>query len=509
MTYTHVSIKIPIYNDPWLDNGIENLHRTIKKMGIKGVDINLDVDNLTLKILDKNLFLKTFSNAIMRKRQNLIVVSKDKKTQATKEIKKDHLLLQEGKKESGKVAFKENFYRTEKIAKILKKVFEESAGKRKCILCGRPFNKPVKKLQQASYPFVTKIASLSGVRSYRGGIRLSLRDYYDNFCPICYLIGILVWADEGLIYRTFPGEKSFIFLPILRDLKSLNHFKTFCVNAGLLKITERYSNLRVNIYSDEIEYTPGEFSTLLCFYEKFVDISDEMPDEWLILQIPFGTVKNVKPLPVHISEGILAVIKEIKNREKLARIYSDLMKKILFYSPQKNDVDWEVSRMIREKLSKTFLLNDFNAFVTNLLPRRGGYTRFSNDIRKALEELIFVWRWKRMGIPKENLEEIKSVGNIVAKVSKSNASLLYKMDKTRNLNEFWNVLREIARKMPGMEENLRNIKPTALDSLIKLVKDIVGKEKEGWREIRDLLVIYSSISYSLEKMKENKGGNKK
>ena len=40
-------------------------------------------------------------------------------------------------------------------------------------MCGRAFDKAVKKLQQANYPFVTKIASMSGVRSYEGGEMLS------------------------------------------------------------------------------------------------------------------------------------------------------------------------------------------------------------------------------------------------------------------------------------------------------------------------------------------------
>ena len=77
-------------------------------------------------------------------------------------------------------------------------------------MCGNVFNKGVKKLQQANYPFVTKIASLSGVRSYKDGGILSLKEYYENLCPLCYLIGVLAWTDEAMVYRTFPSEKSFL-----------------------------------------------------------------------------------------------------------------------------------------------------------------------------------------------------------------------------------------------------------------------------------------------------------
>ena len=112
-----------------------------------------------------------------------------------------------------------------------------------------------------------------------------------------------------------------------------------------------------------------------------------------------------------------------------------------------------------------------------------------------------------MGVSKENLDVIKSVGNIIAKVSQNNASLLYKLDKVRTVNEFWNVLREVARKIPGLDKkNLRTIKPKALDGVIQLVKEITEKEKDGWKEVRDLLVVYSAMYYAIEKMP--KGGDK-
>jgi len=113
-----------------------------------------------------------------------------------------------------------------------------------------------------------------------------------------------------------------------------------------------------------------------------------------------------------------------------------------------------------------------------------------------------------MGVSEERLDSIKSVGNIIAKVSQNNASLLYKMDKVRTVEEFWSVLREVARKITGMEvKNLRMVKPTALDELIQLVKEVVGVDREGWREVRDLLVVYSSMYHAIDKM--SKGGENK
>ena len=211
-----------------------------------------------------------------------------------------------------------------------------------------------------------------------------------------------------------------------------------------------------------------------------------------------------------IDKGIPQIIKNLKEGGKLERIYSDLIKKMYFYSQNKNGTDWDITRQIQEDSSKYFLLDDFRGFTSNLLPKKGGYVFFSSEVRKSLEELIFEWRWNKMGVDRNKLESIKSVGNIIAKISKNNASLLYKIDKVRNSDEFWSVLREISRKLPGLEEKeLKMIRPTSLDDLIQLTKEIIEKNGEGWKEIRDLLVVYASIYYAIDKMKVSEGGDKK
>ncbi len=298
-------------------------------------------------------------------------------------------------------------------------------------------------------------------------------------------------------------------MPYFDNLKDLHEFKKLCIYAGILNNAERYSNIRVNLNSQDVENTPGEYSTQLCFYEKFVEnATDEIiASNWAVLHIPFGAVKNVKIDFLNIDEGVLGVIRELKKSGRLERIYSDLVKKTYFFSQNKNSVDWDTTKRIQENLSKYFLLDDFRSFTNALLPRKGGYVFFSSEIRQNLEELIFEWRWKKMGVEKEKLDAIKSVGNIVAKISENNASPIYKLDKVRTINEFWSVLREISRKLPGLdEEKLKKIKPTALDEVIQLTKEIVEKNKDGWREVRDLIVVYASMYYSLDKMRKRSEG---
>lgn len=501
-------LKIEIYKDPWMDNGIENFYGILKDINSCEVKPITDV-SLEFKIADTEKFVKELTKKIINeKRQNLIVEEKDKKTSAAKEVKKDHLLLQEEKKIGGKVAFKEDIYKSECTQKVISNIFNIGDGENICVLCGRRFDNAVKKLQQASYPLATKIGSLSGVRSYKDGVTLSLKEYYENYCSICYLLGILLWTDEAIVYRTFPGEKSFLFLPIFESLKELHDFKNYCRLSGILGNSGRYSNIKVSKDSEDMEATPGKFSTLLCFYEKFTsDSSDEfIVYNWSIMQIPFGPVKNIKMDLLNVTEGMVGIIKKINGCS--VRIYSDIVKKIYFFSENKKGIDWDLTREFQEKLAESFLKDDFRTFTKCLLPRGGHYIVFSSELIKNLEKLIFVWRCERMGISKEDLDTIKSVGNIIARVSKNNMSLLYKLDKVRRVDELWNVLREVARKIPGMEEeDLKMIKPSALDDLIQLVKDIIVTNKDIWKEVRDLLVIYSSMFLSINKM--SRGGNKK
>ncbi|MEM5854478.1 MAG: hypothetical protein QXG39_05465 [Candidatus Aenigmatarchaeota archaeon] len=495
-------IEIKAYNDPWMDNALENFYRTLKSF--QSCESEIGADFIRIKIRELGNFINELWKTLEHKKKNMIVIEVDEKTKTQKEVKKDYVIIQEEKKIGGKVAFKEEIYKSEKAKEIIDEIFSSEEGENRCILCERPFKKSVKKLQQANYPFVTKIASLSGIRSYKDGFSISLKEYYDNLCPWCYFIGIFEWTDDGFIYRTFPGEKSLVFLPQFGDLKTLHMFKEKISNSGILDFKGRYSNIKVSVKVEEFENTPGEFSTLLCFYEKFVEISQEenLISEWVVLEVPFGAVKNIKTDFVKISSGILNIIRNLKESGRVERIYSDIIKKILFFSSKINEVEWEITREIQEEVSSSFLTDDFRSFTRTLMPKKGGYVVFSSEVRKNLEELIFEWRWKNMGVPKENLDSIRSVGNIVAKISKNNASLLYKLDKTRTINEFWSVMREISRKLVGLEEeDLKMVKPTAIDELIQLTKEITEKgEKDSWKEVRDLIVVYASIFYSIDKM---------
>lgn len=496
-----MEMEISIYNDVWMDNAVENFYRLIEDSD-EGLDITLGKTELTVNNFNKEDFKDILSDIIQDNRNNLIVTNKDKKTGEIKEIKKDFVLIQEGKKIDGIVAFKENIYtESEKSVNEILDLMETD-GKKTCILCGKTFSKPFKKMQQATYPFATKIKSLSGIRTYKDGTFYAFKEYHDSFCPTCYLIGILEWLDDRMIYRTFPGDRTFLFLPYFDNFEDLAEFKG--EYEPLLNKSERYSNIRVNIGENKTEGTPGKFSTLLCFYDKFLfDIEDVniISGDWAIIEVPFGSVKNVKLRVLNLTDSTLGLMKEyIADNEK--RIYTDLIKEIYFFidNPKGAPVDWDLTRKIQEKLSEYLLINDFTHFARMLLPKKGGRVGYSKETRENLENLIYVWRLKEMGIPKESLNSIKSVGNIIAKVSRNNLSILYKLDKTKKIEDFWSVLREVSRKLVGLDLEKAKVRPTALDELIQLIKD----DETQWKEIRDLLIVYASMYYAIG----SRGGKK-
>ncbi|WP_423792176.1 hypothetical protein ACPB8Q_05460 [Methanocaldococcus indicus] len=487
--------EVSIYHDVWMDNALENFYRILKKIDNEDLNVTLTSDKLIFEFDNFEGFKNALIQQIKHKYKNMIVIGEDKKTGITKEIKKDFILLQEGKKEGGTVKLKEEVFDWNKLPKILDELKENKKGDKICIMCGGKYKKSYT-LKQAIYPFVTKNKSLSGIRTIK-----SLPEYHKNLCLMCYLLGVLEWTDEGLIYYTLKEKKTFLFLPIFENLIELNKFKEETLNAGILKVSERYGNLLKKPNSNDIEEIFGEYTTLLAFYEKFivnVKESEVLCNKWGVLHIPLGKVKNIKFETINVDKGILEVISKLIEDSYL--IYNDMVKGIYFKKKTSKGfvTDWDITTEIKENLAKSLLIDDFRTFSKQLMPRKGGFVILSSDAYEILDELIYLWRLVNMGIPKEKLHTIKSVGNIIAKISLGNSSLLYKLDKVRTIDEFWSVLREISRKMDGMEKDeLREIKPTAIDELVIMVKE----HEKIWKEIRDLLVIYSSIYLAIKKIK--------
>ncbi|PWB54525.1 MAG: hypothetical protein C3F06_04280 [Candidatus Methanoperedenaceae archaeon] len=497
-----MELIIPALNDVWMDNGVETFYRLLKEAQNSSFSVNIDNNSLIITVADFDKFKESVGIAIKNRRSNLIVIDEDKKLGVNKEVKKDYILIQEGTKVGGKVAFKEELYNEKTTIDTVNKIFDliTEEGVRSCIVCGRQFSKPIKKLQQAAYPFVTKIKSLSGVRSYKDGDVYSFKEYFDDFCPTCYLVGIAEWLDDGIVYRTIPGEKSTLFLPRFNKIDELIKFKnTYRIQ---LNKSDRYRNIRVKIDSDETENPPGSFSTLLCFYEKFFFSDDKeiIGKSWTMMEIPFGAVKNIKLSVLDLADSVLRVIRELS--EKDISFYKDIIMQIYFFydNPKGVPVNRDFTNKIRENISEAILKDDFHLFATNLLPKKGGYVGYSKDTRLNLEDLIYIWRLKNMGLDEEQLKTIKSASRTIAAASKDHRSLLYKLDKAKDKTALLDSLRQVSRRIAGLKVEEKEkfkgfIYPPALEDIVSLLEKNES-DKKFIEDLKNTLVIFSCVEFS-------------
>ena len=481
---------MPFYNDTWMDNALENFYSLLVENDYDNkLNINLNQDELCISV-DENYLKDILINIIKNYKYYSCV--KEEKDGEIIEYKKDFIIIQHNRVESS-IILKPNLFKNpdDEIPKLLSTI---SDGSKICSLCGLSFNKKYDFLKQSVYPLSTKIKSLNGVRSYKNCEYFTFKDYNDSLCPLCYLIGILGWFTKGIIYRSFMKDNSFLlFLPKLNNLKELHEFKENY--SYLLNNNRRWSNIRVSIDNDEIENTYGKFSTLLCFYGKFLLLYEDIPEiNWDIFSIPNGKVKNIKTQTFSFNETILNIIKIFIN-DYCEDIY------VLFdsiYITTDNKIDNDLSNQLKENLSESFLNNNFGFFSKNFIIKNGKKLIFSDKkikFFKNFDIFIYLWRIKPMGIDVDDLKTIKSVANIISKVSIRNLSLFYKLDKVKNIEEFWNCLREISKKLVSPELDKEHIKETSLDNLIILLKN----NEKNWKEIRDLLIIYSSMYYSISK----------
>lgn len=495
-----MEFEIPLFNDIWFDNALENFYSLLLDYNDGKLNLELNKDNLLISgdYTDfKEILIEIIKN--FKDYTHINEMEGDEK----KEYKKDFILVQsfrvnelgQSDKKGRFISFKPKLFSNpeEEISKILE---YNKKGKKSCIFCGNSFSKKYDYIKQVNYPFATKIKSLSGVRSNNKGT-FKLKFYDDSACPMCSLIGMLGWVTNRIIYRSIPNDKSYIFLPKSSNLTELHEFKNNYY--PLLNNYKRWSNIKDFISEEGVVNTYGKYSTLLCFYNKFFIIveDDEFNIDWGIISIPSGSVKNVQLLNFHIDEKILDIIK-IFVQEYDEEVY------VLFNSIHVLG-DNELTNTIRENLAKMFLTDNFRYFSRNFVINKQNNLIFSSkkiDFFKYMNLLIKLWRTDKMGITEENLDTIRSVGNIISKVSKKNLSLYYKLDKVKNIEQFWSCLREISKKLIDSKFERNYIREKSLEELIVLVKN----NESDWKEIRDLLIIYSSMYYSIN-MRDPKKNN--
>jgi len=507
-------IQIPKYNDIWFDNGLVNYYLILKSINDDYgniIDLHLYPDQLEYSIINMEYFNELLANRIVDLRKDqMIVMEEDKKTQVKKEVKKDHILIQEEEKIGGKVKFKEQIFDTDinKIQALIKEVFQNlGEGNNKCLLCGNSYKTRTKKMQQASYPFVTKIRSLSGIRS---GKPIKLKEYIKDYCPHCYLLGILEWLDNSMVYRTIPGEKSFIILPMLDRVDNLLQVKKEIKESQILNNQKRWANIKIHPEKDDVENTPGKYTTMISFYEKFIyKTRNKNNIDWFVIQIPQGIVKNPRFTNIKFDNEMINVLYElIVNQDIL--LYDELVKEFYAFN---NDIkhglrDFDLEKSLHEQLCEAIVFDDFQLFAKTFLPHRGIHVGLSKDAYKIMEKIILIWRINKMNVEDTGkyLSNIRMAGVTLANLIGNRLSLFFKLEKAKNLTEFLESIQEITRRFTiekdkfaiskeeydeGKGKKLR-VFPSSIDYLISELN--INANENFFNNTKSALLIYTSLN---------------
>lgn len=493
-----MEITLPIQHDPWMINSIETLYRLVND--IKGCNAKMYQDHLKIEIQDVTVFIKNLADRIRSMQDQVIFCIKLDDKGQKRYVKKSFVLIQYGKAEKRNVLKDKLYTDTEqRLNDIFSKM---ESGTKTCVLCGRSYKKKIDNLKQAVYPFVTKIRSLSGVRS--------MKDYYSNICPLCYLSGTIEWLDEGIVYRCFLGPAgrthSVVFLPFEMDLKKLNEAKERYIDQ-LDGQDQQVSNVLKIINTKEGEKsipTEGENTTALKFFETFIkrilgELKEEQKEssslldkiervflkQWSMLIIPSGTVKNVKYRPLILDDETVALFVELQ-REGTG-VYSDIVEKLSVIGKE-GRIAYDNTNDLRENAAKCIIENKFRKFSRIFLPKKKEISFFGE--LDHLDRLIYFWRLRKMGLEQE-LENLKKAGQTLAQLLESHLSILYAMDKAKNKQEFFRAFEQASKRLIGLDvKERKKVYPVPLEGVADL---IITSDENQWKEIRDALIIYASV----------------
>lgn len=511
-----IKFTMSVYNDVWMDNAVENFYRIIKEISEEPdvVEATISGEDVEVKIADNKKFISSLKDKIINRRDtNIFFEKEDSKTKLKTNVKKDFVIIQYGTKVGGKNVLKEQIYSETEIESILEELIKDLKSEKKkktCVLCNREFSKPLGNLKQSIYPFSTKIKSLSGVRTdldSEHNIK-QMKDYFDNICPICYLIGALEWSDSGIVYRCYLSNgKSIFLLPSYNNLKKLHEIKSKYINK--LPRGESRSNIIFKFKKaagDEGSAVPvGNNTLLLGFLEKTIDecmVEDKKKisiwevrnkyglDSWTLVEVPSGAIKNIKQRRLKIKEGVLTLIGLML--EHSFKVYEQIIYRCNMRYMEDNSIFWEETEALKENMARCLMDDDYEGFASTMFPRKKAYFDIfldKEEKEKFSEKFIYEWRWKKMGLTEKELETLSKAAKIVAKVADGHIGDLYKLDKARNLTELLEGLQQIAKRVVGLDEkDLQYLSFKEMEEFINLLHI-----NDNFKDLKSTLIIYSCM----------------
>ncbi len=508
-------------NDAWLDNGLElfgHIAEHIASQYPKVVQVQWQPDELQLTINDIQRFVELLDEAIDQRIQTTVFYITEGKSGKKQVMKPFVGFNQQPPKQHPPIFQKDRRYQ------FLEQVFAgqtEKSRDRGCPLCGETISGEEQKLTLSVYPFVTKIKSLSGIRTQWHGGGLKGFTEYMSICPRCYFLGALVWMDDALLYLCDIGgtDGTAVILlpaPTAGDLTKLRRLKFYRPKHG-----ERRTNVRFKQRpkgeeqsEKEREVRDGRYSLLLAFLERtleeiaekhkvedlFAEAQRSISDGWVFITIPQGRLKNITAHDLILDEPILKLLVKLVEQSKLP--YAHMIAE-MWLSDEKGKSLSDETLELHEALSQAILTNDFDLLARAFIPRPRRQLRFPFVVGDEVENLVQIWRWSDMNA--ETLEIVKKAGRALAAIAASRKQpvLLYALERVRSGSDLLEVLKESVHRLISLEaEEMQYISLDALEQLTEMIHKTTDARQ--FADLKNTLIVFAGIAYAKNVMAQSR-----
>jgi hypothetical protein len=510
-----------IRNDPWIDNGLEVLGRLveeIQKQHPQIVQVHWEPEALEITVHDEERFIELLDDALRQKIENTVFYTVEKKG-TKRSVMKPFVGFNQQPPTQHPPTFQESRRR-----QFLQNVFsapqsQGRGGPKGCALCSEPIGGDSENLTLSVYPFVTKIRSLSGIRTQWSHEGLSGFVEYLSVCPRCYFLGSLVWADDKLLYLCDIGGTDGIAVillpaPIAGSLMRLRKVKdSYRPMHGGRRTNVRFKRKQrgEGQPEEEREVQDGPYSLLLAFLERvmdeiaekgeitdlFAEVQRRVSEGWLILSIPQGRLKNITAHNLILDEPTLWLLAKLVEQHNLP--YAHCISEI-WLTDEKGKRLQDLIPDLHEQMAKAILTDDFNLFAKTFIPKPRRQLRFPFVIEDIAATIVTLWRWSNMDA--QMLEVVKKAGRALARIAASRKQpvLLYALERVRSASDLLEVLKEGVHRLIGLEaEEMRYLSLDALEQLTELLHQIDARQ---FADLKNTLIIFAGIAYAKDVMAE-------
>ncbi|MCS7187510.1 MAG: hypothetical protein N3B10_13045 [Armatimonadetes bacterium] len=501
-------------NDAWLDNGLElfgHIAEHIAGQHSQVLQVQWQPDELQLIIYDVRRFVELLDDEIDQRIQTTVFYTAESKGKRSKVMKPFVGFNQQPPKQHPPI------FQSDRRRKFLEDLLtpkrRDSSEAKGCPLCGETIEGKEQQLTLSIYPFVTKIKSLSGIRTQWHGDGLKGFTEYMTICSRCYFLGAVVWMDDALLYLCDIGGTdgmAVILLPapMAGNLMKLRQLKFYRPKHGERRTNVKFKQRPKGERQSEEEQgvREGRYSLLLAFMERtlseiaekeevtdlFAEARRRISDGWLFISIPQGRLKNITAHDLVLDEPTLRLVVKLVEQGNLP--YAHMIAEI-WLSDEKGKTLSDETSTLRETFSQAILTDNFELFAQAFVPKPRRQLRFPFAVGDEFETLVKLWRWSDMTA--ETLEVVKKAGRALAAIAASRKQpvLLYALERVRSGSDLLEVLKEGVHRLIGLEaEEMQYISLDALEQLTELIHQTTDARQ--FADLKNTLIVFAGIAYA-------------